>query len=279
MVIVYALIAATAFGVSDYLGGALSRKESAESVNASTQAISSIFYLALALFMPGEFSWHAIGFGVLSGLATAFGLFLLYKTLAEGVVGVVASTAAICSALIPATWGFIRGDTFSNYLGIGIAVAILAVFFLTREENHESQTRSMTPKLWFLTLLAGILLSSSTVALSNTVTSEGFWPLVGLSLGSVPAAILLARSRKQKVFASKSSLGVIVGISLLISIAYFGQLNAVRHEVLAVASVVGALYPLPTMLLARVVDHEKLTLAQKAGAVLSLVAIGIIALG
>lgn len=279
MVIVYALIAASAFGVSDYLGGALSRKELPERVNASTLMISAIFYLVLALFGPGEFSWAAIGYGMISGIATAFGLFLLYKTLGEGIVGVVASTAAMCSALIPAAWGYFRGDPFSIYLAIGIVVVLISVFFLTREEKHESQTRSMTPQLMLLTLLAGVLLSASTISLSHTNDAMGFWPLVGLAITAIPFSAGLAYMRTGKVFTSKRSLGTVIFIAAIIALAYFGQLNAVRYEVLAVASVVGALYPLPTILLARVIDKEKLTLAQKVGALLSLVAIGIIALG
>lgn len=278
MVIVYALLAATAFGISDYLGGSLSRKDKAECVTASTQIVAALFYLMLALLLPGELSIRAIGFGLISGICTTLGLFFLYKTLAEGVVGLVASTASLCTGLIPALWGFLRGDVFSASLGLGIVIALIAVIFLTRGENHESQNRSMTATIWLLTILAGVLLASSTIALSHTVPSDGFWPLVGLSLAAIPSALVLSYSRTKRIFVRKANTLPVIAIAAITALAYFGQVNAVRTEILAIASVVGALYPLPTIILARLIDKEKLSHIQWAGAVLSLIAIGVIAL-
>lgn len=278
MTIMYALLAALAFGVSDYFGGALSRTEPAEKVTASTQLMVAIFYVGAAFLLPGEFSWDAIFYGMISGACSALGLMLFYKALAEGVAGVVASSIALGTALIPAAWGFARGDSYSVFLLVGIAIAVVAVIFLTREEKHESQQGEMSLKVWLYVIGSGALLATGIISLSHTTAIDGFYPLLGVAMSAIPISVIVSLIVNKSVFVSKKGFGIAAFTAVVIAVGYVAQLSSVRGNVLAVASVVGALYPLPTIVLARILDKEKLTIYQLLGIGLSLVAVAVIAL-
>lgn len=281
MAALLSFISAMSFGVSDYLGGSLSRKEQVLRVTASSQAAVAVIYLSLAFFLPVAFSLKGLLFGCVAGVASVTGLSLFYRALADGVVGIVASVTAIFTALLPALFGYFLGDTYSMTLLIGIAVALIAVLalsFPSQSSKEMGMHHKMTIGIWATTIGGGIGLATSLITLSRTPSSSGYWPLVGIALAGVPLSAGLAGLKTGRAYVSRTYIKPILIMAAVTALAYVAQLFSLRHGLLAVASVVGALYPLPTIILAWVIDKEKLTPLQLAGSVLSLVAIVIIAL-
>lgn len=274
-------ISAMSFGVSDYLGGILSRKVPALRVTASSQVVVASIYIALVVFMPVEFSLRGLLFGCVAGVASVVGLSLFFRALAEGVIGIVASVTAIFTALVPALYGYISGDEYSAGLIVGIAIALLAVLalsFPSQSAKDLGMHHKMTINVWLTTIAGGLALATSMIMLSQTSEATGYWPLAGIALAGVPLSAGLAKMRTGKAFVGRDNFRPIAVMALVTATAYVAQLFSLRNGLLAVASVVGALYPLPTILLAWVIDKEKLTLLQIAGSLLSLLAIVVIAL-
>ncbi|MBK5211530.1 MAG: EamA family transporter [Coriobacteriia bacterium] len=287
MTVLYAFFSALGFGVSDYFGGALSRREKSINVTATSQFWAFLSYIVLVFVFPGIPSFSALGYGALAGLCIVFGLYFFYMALADGVVGVVASVTALFSALVPAFWGLLRGDLFTVPLIVGIVIAVSAVIVLTipyhkhgGEELLELTGRvgDMTKRVWLHTVLAGAGLSTSMILVSQTPRESGCWPLLGLGAVAALAAMVSAKIQTGNMFVQTASIIPIVGMTISLDVAYSMQLFAVRSGALAVASVVGALYPVPTILMAWGIDKEKLNRNQIAGALLALIAIALIAL-
>lgn len=281
MAALFSFISAMGFGISDYLGGTLSREEHALRVTASSQLVVGSIYILLALLMPVAFSGKGLLLGSIAGIASVAGLTLFYKALAGGVIGVVASVTAIFTALVPALFGFVQGDQFSGMLLVGITIAILAVLalsFPSQSAKDMGNHHKMTLAIWAATVGAGLALSTSMITLSLTPKTSGYWPLIGIGLSAIPLSAVLAKWQTGKSYIKKEHLRSISIMAAVTAIAYTSQLFSLRHGLLAVASVVGALYPLPTIILAWLINKEKLTGLQIAGSGLSLFAIVIIAL-
>jgi drug/metabolite transporter (DMT)-like permease len=202
--------------------------------------------------------------------------------------------AALFSALLPAFWGLLRGDKFTALLVAGIIIAVCAVIVLSIPSHEHGEkglplddedlfepagrVGEMTKKVWVHTVLAGVSLSASVILVSLTPRESGCWPLLGLGAAAALVAMFTAKIKTRTVFVRRANIMPIVGMTICLDVAYAMQLLAVRSGALAVASVVGALYPVPTILMAWGIDNEKLNRNQIAGALLALIAIAIIAL-
>lgn len=272
------------------MGGKLSRTQDAARVTANSQILAFLIYLVLAVVIPGRFSWAALAFGFLSGISSVIGLNFFYSALAKGVVGVVAPVTALLTATIPSVWSIaVKGEKVTPLFLIGACVAAGAIIFLAlpsgkgrtlKEENEqiESEVAHMSLGAWARTLTGGATLSLSLIALSHTNSNSGCWPLIGVGLAAVLCSGGLAYLKTGKVFLSKEYRRPILFMVVCMGFAYTSQLYAARSGTLAVASVIGALYPIPTIIMARLIDDEKMSANQTIGALCAMISIALIAL-
>src|SRR4051812_34886500 len=99
MAVVLALCSALAYGLSDFVGGLLSRRTSAWSVAVVAQSSSAVCTALVALLVAGapsavDYWWAALA-GVGSGMGTGF----LYRGFSAGRMSVVAPVSAVGAAL------------------------------------------------------------------------------------------------------------------------------------------------------------------------------------
>lgn len=279
--ILCALASALLFGTVDYIGGALGRRENATTVMVSSQTLMTVALVVLAVVQQAQWDSASFLIGLLVGSLSGAGVILLYRGLAHGVVGIVAPVAAVVATVIPGVVGALRGDAFHPMMGVGIALALVAIVALSQAPQHEDadRTRVMTPTLWITALASGLCLSATSVGFAFTKPTAGILPLVGVGIGAVITGMLFARYSKVRCFVKPSALKITAGMAVLIVLAYLTQYWAVQHGTsLAVIALVVSLYPVPTILWARVLDKEKMTLLQYGAVVLALVAVAIMAI-
>lgn len=282
MPVIYALISAFSFGTSDYVGGKLSRTQDPARVTATSQLLAFFVYLALAIVVPGKFSSEAFMLGVVSGISTVVGLNLFYAALAEGVVGVVASITALITATTPALWSVLyKNESVRPLFLAGAILAAFAIIMLAmpkKLKEVEEEAVQMTASAWMKTICGGFVLAISLIFMSKTSPSSGCWPLVGVGTSAVVCSLLIAYIKTGGAFIPRTYKKELFTMMLCMGAAYWAQLYAARSGALAIASVVGALYPAPTILLAHFVDDEKMNRNQTIGAVCALIAVVLIAL-
>ncbi len=90
MAVVLALASAVVYGAADFLGGLSSRRASAFGVVALSQLAGLVALLLLLPWLGGRVSPADLGWGAAAGLAGAAGLVVFFRTLATGVMSVVA---------------------------------------------------------------------------------------------------------------------------------------------------------------------------------------------
>jgi drug/metabolite transporter (DMT)-like permease len=115
------------------------------------------------------------------------------------------------------------------------------------------------------------------VALDRAGGDAGIWPLVGARVASVSLFASLGAARLTAAAPPRAALAAAVGCGLLDAAANVLYVLALSHGLLSVVSVLTALYPAGTVLLARYVLGERLTGLQRTGLAVAGVAAVLIA--
>jgi drug/metabolite transporter (DMT)-like permease len=277
MPLLLSLTGAIIFGCADFLGGlATRRNRDAISVVVVTQVAG---LLALLVYAPLVGATHVtmpdLAWGALAGLSGATGLVFFYEALARGTMSVVSPVTAVVSAIVPLVAGVTLGNrpSVAVWTGLLLGIAAICLFGFTHDGLDAAALRALAPAV-----VGGLGFGFFFVLLSRTQGGAGLWPLVaarGLS-GIVMAVAALATSGSIAIepAARWIALGAAVG-DVTANALY---LLSTRHGDLAVVGVVIALYPASTLVLARIVLHERLNRVQQGALALAAFAVVIIAL-
>jgi uncharacterized membrane protein len=119
-------MAATVFGVSDFMGGTAARRVPSAVVAMLAQLAGLLALGLILVVLPATVLPSALGWGLLAGLAGGIGVPLLYRGLAVGPMNVVAPLTALTSAAVPVITGAVLGERPSVQAWVGIALALIA---------------------------------------------------------------------------------------------------------------------------------------------------------
>lgn len=277
MAVLLGLLVAASYGSADFLGGFGSKTSPAGATVLASQGIGLIVSLAyLALFGHGSLSTHDALLSAGAGLAGVFGVGCLYRGLAVGRMSVVAPLSAVGSAMVEIVWGLAHGERPGTIALIGVVLALVAVAVVAGTAA-EHPTRAVSPAAEIgLGLGAAIGFGCVLVALSETSTRSGLWPVVIARCAPLPVLVgaLLASGRVLVI--RREDLRVVMGAGVLDATANALLLVAVRRDLLSLVAPVAALYPVATVLLARVVIQERLGPARLAGLVVAVAGLSLI---
>jgi len=248
---------AAAWGAADYCGGKASRRASAAAVVVVSQ-LASLPLLAIALLLAGN-AWPgapAIGWGFLAGLCGGAGLVLLYRALAAGVMSIVAPTTAVTAASIPLVVGLVSDRAPSAVALAGAAVAVVAIGLVS---VSPAQHRIAKPaRTVALALAAGVAFGLFYVLLAPVPAAAGLWPLAGVRAGSLLSALVVVAPAAASLRLARATLPWAVGAGALDITANAAFLAAVYQGQLSLVGPIASLYPAGTVLLALIVDRERL---------------------
>jgi drug/metabolite transporter (DMT)-like permease len=277
------VLVAIAFGTGDFIGGRASTRASTVAVLVVSHSLGVVGALVLALLVSAQIELHDVLFGALAGAATVVGLGLLYQGLATNAMGVVAPITAVVGAIVPITYGVVRGERPSVFTAIGIALAVGAGALIAREQPDADQPRNgrLAPGI-AIAIAAGLALGSSLVLFSETSQDSGMYPVLfgrtaGLIVALIGAAWLFARS--EITFPRGQAFGFALGAGALDVLATALLLLAVRRGLISVVAGLAALAPGFTVLWAFVVLHEDLRRDQRVAILVALVGLVLVAAG
>lgn len=266
---------ATLFGFADFLGGWASRRESAISVTAASHTVGVVVFAVLVALMPAPYERVDVFSGIAAGLSGGVGVVALYAALARGRMSLVAPITAALSGSLPAVYDLLTGSEVGglSLAGLGLALVATVVVSATSVDEPDAESASMPPAALALSLLSGAAFAGSFISFSFATTMSGLWPvfIARLTSASVLTIIVVLRSRKLGVAREVQVATASAGI--LDSAANVTMLNAIRLGPLAVASVIGSLYPVVVVLLARFMLHERLRPVQRAAITVALLAV------
>lgn len=274
-----ALGAACAYGLSDFLGGLVSRRASVWSVTLVTQIASLTFVGIAALGLPGRPTPADLAWGGVAGIGTGTGTVFLYRGLAAGRMGVVAPVSAVAAALLPVAVGVLTGDRPPVLTWIGIACAVPAIWLVSGAPGAAGRGRIGDGVVDGL--LAGIGFGVLFSALGQVAEGSGIVPLAAEKAISIPTVVALATimgvGRAWIPRERSAWWGLIVGALGALGAGLF--LLATQAGMLTVSAVLSSLYPVVTVLLAATLLRERIHATQALGLGLAATAVALVALG
>lgn len=278
-----AVLSAASFGAADFLGGLASRRTSPLRVVAVSQLYALVLIVALlTAFPPATYTIADFGWGAAAGMSGGAGLVALYRGLARARMGVVAPVTAGVGAIVPALFGLATGDRPSAAASLGVLIALTAIFIVSRTPRGsagDTPRARIGSKGMPEALAAGIGFGAFFILLSQAAPDSGVWPLVGARGASLALLWMLLSALPGTVSIREETNYLVLGAGLLDIIANALFLYATRGGLLVLVAVLSSLYPAATVLLARVVLHERLTRYQVGGVALAVIGIALMAAG
>lgn len=275
MVVVLALGSALAYGLSDFIGGLVSRRTSPWSAAVVGQAASAVGVLVAALLLGGSATAADWGWAALAGVGSGAGAGFLYRGLAAGRMGVVAPVSAVGAALLPVLVGLGIGERPSPLTWLGVGCAFPAIWLVSRSDQPAALRGSDG---LVDGILAGVGFGLLFAALDQVRAEAGLGPLVLTQVVAVVSTAVLAVGLSARWKPDRASLPAI-WTGVLSALANILFLLATQTGLLAVAAVLTSLYPALTVLLAALVLGEAIGRIQSVGLVLAVTAVTLVAAG
>ena len=276
-----ALLAATfsslVFGVADFAGGYATRRVPVRQVVWYSQLVGLVCIAAAAPFLGSEVvRIQDLAWGALAGLSGMVALLLFYEGLAKGRISVVSPLAAIAGIALPVGFGALIGERPSTLAVLGIVIALPAILLIgTSDVRSESV-------LWRGGVVYGLMAGSGFggffILVSRSSDASGMWPLVSARGATVLTLGVILFAARAFGVPERSQWPIIALAGFADMLANLFFIVAVRGSLLIVASVIVSLYPVSTLILARIVLGERTSPIQRIGLLLgfvSVVAIGI----
>jgi drug/metabolite transporter (DMT)-like permease len=286
--VLLALSGALAYGGADFYGGLAARRSS---TILTTLGVALVGLVALAVtspFVSAVSSYDAWFYGAASGLSGAIGIGLLYGCLAIGPMSILSPATAFISAIVPVSVGLSLGEGggISFYLAIALAlVAVILVGFVP-----EKQAVRPRPLGLLMAAGSGTFIGFTVILIDLTPADSGLIPLLANRMVSSSALIiatgalvitrmLLARAPRLPGLLQLTTVGWMILVAGILDVAAnVAVIYGLRQGALSVVSVLIALYPAGTILLAGVVLKERIALIQWVGLALALIASALLAL-
>jgi len=261
--ILLSVASALAYGTADFLGGAASRKANVFRVVAISAPASLVVEALILPILGARWTAGSIGWGALSGIASAFAFALLYHALSIGPMVIMAPITAIVSAALPVAVGLAEGEHLTAAEIAGLPVAVCAIMLVTVKRSVV--VASVRPWAVGVACLAGAAIATQLITLDQAPHNSGVAPLIigrGVSTLVVLGAALTFRRR---IDSGRPPIAVASAAGCLDSLANLFFLLAARSGLLSISAVIVALYPAATIVLARVVLRESISRTQWLG--------------
>lgn len=277
MAALLALASALSFGSGDFLGGLAARHVRTTTVVLWSYLLSGALLLVASLATGGSPTAGDLVIGSGAGLLGATGIGLLYQALSVGQMSAIAPVTALLAAAIPVTVGLVQDEEPGTGALLGMGLAVVAVVLVSAEGG--GSLRPSDGRGVGLALAAGICFGLFYVGVASTGDDSGLWPLLAARVASLAAVgalalagVVAAPPPRGRPAAWTAGAGVLDGAGNVL------YLLAVREGLISVGTVLSALYPVATVLLARAVLRERFAPLQQVGMVLAVPAIALLAL-
>jgi drug/metabolite transporter (DMT)-like permease len=289
-------VGALVFGASDFIGGLASKRMSALKVTFIAALVGLVVAVVGSFIIPSIYSPQAWFWGALAGVVGSSAIMLLYASLAIGPMSILSPLGAFVSAIFPVLWAILGGEELGliGFVGLGLGlVAIVLVGFIPEKNAVRPSIKGLS-----LAVGAGILIGAFMIFIDQAPADAGLTPLISNRIASatimggaiaVLAVMGAARRRRAGVsapatHAGGNASGWRAGLKLAILCGFVdGTGNAllllgIQIGDLSVMSVLTAMYPAGTVILAAIILKERVAPIQAVGLVLAIVAAAMLAL-
>jgi len=279
MALILAAFAALSYGVADFCGGFAAARSRLLPVLFLSQILGLLVALAAAALLghglpaPKDLMW-----GFVAGITGSIGLFMLYGGIAKSVVAIVSPASAVVGAIIPVLFALVLGERPPTTAFIGSAICLPAILLLSWEGKSGQHGRPAVKTALGFGLLAGLGFGCFFIALSRVSPGAGIWPLVAARVASLIAFAVALRVARQPFRVEPAGRAPALAAGAADMGANIMFMLACQSGLLSLVAIVASLFPAPTVILARIVLHQRIPPVRLAGLALALTGIGLISL-
>ena len=269
-----ALGASLSWGVGDFFGPLKGRTLGALPVLLYVQ-LGGLLTIVLVVATRGKGPTDATALlAIPAAISGTLGLYAYYRGIAVGAVSIVAPIAGV-SAVIPVAFGIATGDRPSTWQWAGMATSLLGVFLASRENEGGRRVAAGVG----LALLAAIGFGGYFPPMHAAGNADFWWAslIFRLTSTSVILAAVAVRRPALGVPAVQIPFLALIGTCDMLGVLLFAA--ASTSGLVSITSVLASLYPIVTVLLARVVLKERVARSQELGIVLTLAGVALISAG
>jgi drug/metabolite transporter (DMT)-like permease len=281
MTAVLALLSSVVWGGSDFLGGTLTRRAHAVAVVGGSQVIALLAVLPVAL-LTGGFAAPTgyLPWAVAAGLVGMVSLIGFYAALATGTMGVVAPIAAT-GVVVPVAIGLLTGDRPAPVQLVGVVCAVTGVVLASGPELRAVNTHQASggARSLVLAVLAAVGFGLVLWLLRGGGRYSVVMTLLTQRSASLVMVLVLVVVTRSTGGLGRADLPLLALIGVGDATANGLYTTATRSGLISLVAVLGSLYPVVTVLLARVVHGERMRRIQNAGVSVALVGVVLIASG
>jgi drug/metabolite transporter (DMT)-like permease len=274
--IVLALGASLSWGLADFFGPLQGRVLGALRALVYVQ-LGGLVGIAIIVAVRGKGPQDATALlAIPAAISGTLALFAYYRGIAVGAISIVAPIAGI-SAVVPVVVGIASGESPSTWQLAGMACALVGVFFAAREPGSGGEARLAAGV--GLALLAAVGFGGYFPFMHAAGNADFWWASLIFRMASM-SVILVA------VALDRPPLGVSARLLPWLALIGFGDMfgnllyaAASTSGLVSVTSVLASLYPIVTVVLARLLLSERVARSQEAGIALTLVGVALISAG
>lgn len=271
--VLFGLASAITWGGGDFCGGLAARRAPVLAVLLISGGGGLVLIIALALlFAEAAPTQTTLLWGAAAGAAGTLGLGMLYRGLSVGRASVVAPTSAVLSAVLPAVWSIFSEGLPGGLRLVGFALALVGIWLVARAPSEGGGASGIG-----LALLAGVGFGVFFILIHQAGSGGTFWPLAAARAMTFTLTMLALLVQRQALQFNRGTLQIAMlagaldvgGNTFFVLAGQAGRLD--------VAAVLSSLYPASTVLLSRIVLHERIAPLQAIGVAVALVAVALIA--
>jgi drug/metabolite transporter (DMT)-like permease len=276
MGIALALGASLAWGLADFFGPLQGRVLGALRALVYVQ-LGGLVGIAVIVTVRAKGPSDAVALlAIPAAVAGTLGLFAYYRGIAVGAISIVAPIAGV-SAVLPVIVGIASGESPSAWQLVGIACALVGVFLAALEPRVAGETRLAAGV--GLALLAAIGFGAYFPFMHAAGNADFWWASLIFRTTSTSVILLV-------VAVQRPQLGVPGRVLPWLGLIGFGDMfgnllfaAASTSGLVSITSVLASLYPIVTVVLARLLLSERVARSQEAGIGLTLAGVVLISTG
>jgi drug/metabolite transporter (DMT)-like permease len=272
-----ALGAALAWGVSDFVGGVTSRRLPLLTVLLVTQAVGLLVVLPLAMAHASfSLTGAALAAAILGSLSGLVGIAGLYRAIALG-IGSIAAPISATGAALPVAFSVIRGEPTPPFQILGMVLALLGVVIASRTGEAQAHLGPTARAGVGFAVLAAFGFGGFFILLHEASTQDVFWAVsVQRATGVVVLAAMTLVSKRSLTLRPTDAPGLIaVGTLDQTANVLYGLASTLG--LVSLSAVLASLYPLVTVILARMLLNERISTTQKSGVAIALTGVALLA--
>jgi drug/metabolite transporter (DMT)-like permease len=279
MAVALGVLVALSWGSADFLGGFTSQRLHTVTVLLVSQSFGLGAAILLVVALRDEApDAHVFVLSAIAGVVGVGALWLLFRGLATGRMSVVAPLSAVGGGVLPVAWGLLHGEHPTALALVGVVLALIAVVIVGRGAEHDPVPSIPPTQELALGIGSGIGFGVVLILFSESATDSGMWPLLIARCAAVPMLAALAFALGRSVRVPGPDVMPVAGAGLFDVGANAMVLLAVRRGLLSLVAPVAALYPATTVVLARIILHEKIGRQRVGGLALGLAGLALIAI-